>query len=134
MHEQGKIILREAYKTVSSWWRKDPIKAGSGATVIGKKPFWNDRISDEEFETETEALVERGCVNKSKENLVNFRIWEKAFGIDGVKLMNMTRLPLGEWCVWCCFDIGTEKMFCNLYGAYPVQRTSTIPRFVSGDS
>ena len=28
--EQGKIILREAYDTVSSWRRKDPIEVGSG--------------------------------------------------------------------------------------------------------
>ncbi|KAL7541375.1 hypothetical protein ACHAXR_010871 [Thalassiosira sp. AJA248-18] len=122
MHEQGKIILREAYETVSSWRRKDPIEVGSGATVIGKDHFWNNRISNEEFEAETKALVERGYVIKSKENLVNFRIWEKTFGVDGVKLTNMTRLPIGEGCVWCCFDIGTEKMFCNLCGAYPAQR------------
>ena len=34
-HITGKVILREAYETVSSWRRKDPIEMGSGATVIG---------------------------------------------------------------------------------------------------
>merc|ERR1719203_1366823 len=120
---QGKMILREAYDTVSSWRRKDPIEVGSGATIIGKDLFWNDRLSDEEFATETKALATRGYVIKSKENLVNFRIWERTFGVDGAKLTNMKRLPLGQGCVWCCFDIGKEKMFCNLCGAYPAQRS-----------
>lgn len=41
-HESGKLILREAYDTVSSWRRKDPIEVGSGATVIGKELlFWS---------------------------------------------------------------------------------------------
>ena len=120
--EQGKLILREAYDTVSSWRRKDPIEVGSGATIIGRNPFWNDRISDEEFEAETKDLLTRGYLIKTKENLMNFRIWEKTFGVDGAKLTTMNRLPIGQGCVWCCFDIGTEKMFCNLCGAYPAQR------------
>lgn len=122
-HEQGKIILREAYDTVSSWRRKDPIEVGSGATIIGKDPFWSDRISDEEYENESKALAKRGYTINSKEYLVNFRIWEKTFGRDGVNLTDMKRLPVGEGCVGCCFDIGTEKMFCNLCGAYPAQRS-----------
>ncbi|KAL7543884.1 hypothetical protein ACHAWF_007474 [Thalassiosira exigua] len=123
-HETGKLILREAYDTVSSWRRKDPIEVGSGATVIGKDPFWSERVSDEEFEAETKALANQGYVVGSKEKLVNFRIWERTFGVDGAKLMGMKRLPLGEGCVGCCFDIGTEKMFCNLCGAYPAQRSA----------
>mmetsp|Transcript_3902 Transcript_3902/g.8599 ORF Transcript_3902/g.8599 Transcript_3902/m.8599 type:complete len:365 (-) Transcript_3902:31-1125(-) len=125
-HEQGKIILREAYETVSSWRRKDPIEVGSGATVIGKDPFWKDRVSDEELAEASNALAERGYVIKSKEYLVNFRIWEKTFGVDGVKLTHMKRLPIGQGCVGCCFDIGTEKMFCNLCGAYPAQRSAVV--------
>lgn len=130
-HQQGKMILREAYDTVSSWRRKDPIEVGSGATIIGKDWFWNDRLSDEEFTAETKVLATRGYVINSKEYLINFRIWERTFGVDGVKLTNMKRLPLGEGCVWCCFDVGTEKMFCNLCGAYPAQRSFTGERYVS---
>lgn len=121
-HETGKLLLREAYDTVSSWRRKDPIEVGSGATVIGKDAFWSDRISDEEFESETKSLRGRGYVIGSKEYLVNFRVWERTFGVDGVKLPGIKRLPIGEGCVGCCVDIGTEKMFCNLCGAYPAQR------------
>ena len=123
-HETGKLILREAYDTVASWRRKDPIEVGSGATVIGKDSFWANRISDDEFDAEKAALAQRGYVINSKELLVNFRIWEDIFGRDGITLTNMKRLPLGEGCVGCCFDIGKEKMFCNLCGAYPAQRTS----------
>ena len=121
-HETGKLILREAYDTVSSWRRKDPIEVGSGAAVVGRDAFWSDRVSDEEFEAEAKSLRERGYVVGSKESLVNFRIWERTFGVDGAKLTDMKRLLLGEGCVGCCFDIGTEKMFCNLCGAYPAQR------------
>mmetsp|Transcript_37103 Transcript_37103/g.68126 ORF Transcript_37103/g.68126 Transcript_37103/m.68126 type:complete len:367 (-) Transcript_37103:50-1150(-) len=129
-HETGKLILREAYDTVSSWRRKDPIEVGSGVTIIGKDPFWSERLSDDEFEAETKALVDRGYIIQSKENLVNFRIWEKTFGTDGVKLTKddlsamrgmKQRLPLGQGCVGCCFDVG-DTMFCNLCGAYPAQR------------
>ena len=124
-HETGKLILREAYDTVSSWRRKDPIEVGSGATVIGKDPFWSDRVSDEELEAESESLAKRGYVVRTKEYLVNFRIWERTFGVDGAKLTSgMKRLPIGEGCVGCCFDIGNEKMFCNLCGAYPAQRSA----------
>merc|ERR1711957_237693 len=121
--QQGKMILREAYGTVSSWRRKDPIEVGSGATIIGRDGFWKERVSDAEFAADAKALAARGYVIKSKENLVNFRIWERTFGRDGVGLTDMKRLPVGEGCVGCCFDIGKEKMFCNLCGAYPAQRS-----------
>jgi asparagine synthase (glutamine-hydrolysing) len=121
-HVTGKLILREAYDTVSSWRRKDPIEVGSGATVIGHDAFWRDRVSDEEFRAESDALALRGYAIHSKEYLVNFRVWEGTFGPDGLRLTDMSRLPIGEGCVGCCFDIGTERMFCNLCGAYPAQR------------
>ena len=41
-HTTGKVILREAYSTVSLWRRKDPIEMGSGATVIGHNTYWKD--------------------------------------------------------------------------------------------
>ena len=100
---------------------------GSGATVIGNDTFWSDRVSDEELKAESESLAKRGYVVRTKEYLVNFRIWERAFGADGAKLTaGMKRLPIGEGCVGCCFDIGAEKMFCNLCGAYPAQRSAVV--------
>ena len=79
-------------------------------------------------------LAKRGYIIQTKEYLVNFRIWEKTFGIDGVKLTNMKRLPVGEGCVGCCFDIGSDKMFCNLCGAYPAQRGVSLegPSYIGG--
>ena len=79
-------------------------------------------------------LAKRGYIIQTKEYLVNFRIWEKTFGIDGVKLTNMERLHVGEGCVGCCFDIGSDKMFCNLCGAYPAQRGVSLegPSYIGG--
>ena len=133
-HETGKVILRLAYETVSSWRRKDPIEVGSGATIIGKDEFWSERISDEELATESAALAKRGYIINSKEYLVNHRIWERIFGTDGVKLTDKKRLPLGKGCAGCCFDIGTEKMFCDLCGAYPAQRGVKVdgPSYIGG--
>ncbi|KAL9190390.1 hypothetical protein ACHAXT_007601 [Thalassiosira profunda] len=132
-HITGKVILREAYDTVSSWRRKDPIEVGSGVTVIGHDPYWKDIVSDEEFERSRKELLERGFDIKTKEYLVNFRAFETIFGKDGEKAKRK-RLRMGEGCVGCCFDIGDE-MFCRMCGSYPAQRslqeTSQPPRTYS---
>jgi asparagine synthase (glutamine-hydrolysing) len=120
-HTTGKVILREAYETVSSWRRKDPIEMGSGATVIGHDTYWRDYISDEEFERETSELLKRGYRIDRKEQLANYRVFAKCFGFDGENGADMKRLPLGEGCVDCCFDVG-DKMFCHMCGAYPAPR------------
>jgi asparagine synthase (glutamine-hydrolysing) len=127
-HITGKIILRQAYETVASWRRKDPIEVGSGITVIGHDDYWKHIISDEEFETETRNLLGRGFVISSKENLVNFRVFEECFGRqDGnetiMDLLNKKRLELGRGCKGCCFEIG-DSTFCHVCGAYPAQRDS----------
>ena len=122
-HQTGKLILREAYKTVASWRRKDPIEVGSGATIIGKNDFWKDLVSDEEFEAERAALLTRGFVIKDKEQLFNFRAFEKQFGVNGTNLSTRKRLSIGKGCVGCCFDIG-EETFCRMCGAWPAQRSN----------
>jgi len=123
-HETGKLLLREAYETVSSWRRKDPIEVGSGVTVIGHNKYWKDRVADEEFETEAAKLKERGFIIQSKEYLVNFRAFESCYGPDGKGLPTTTRLEIGQGCAGCCFDIG-ESMFCRICGAYPAQRSAS---------
>lgn len=127
-HITGKVILREAYETVSSWRRKDPIEMGSGATVIGHDPYWKDYISDEEFETETAELLARGYRIDRKEQLANYRVFAKCFGPDGENGADMKRLPLGEGCVDCCFDVG-DKMFCHMCGAYPAPRSKAATHY-----
>ena len=122
-HDTGKIILREAYDTVASWRRKDPIEVGSGVTIIGHDPHWNDVISDEDFAVECKQLHLRGFVIKNKEHLVNFRAFENVFGIDGENFHLMKRLPLGDGCAGCCFDNG-DLSFCRLCGAWPSQRSA----------
>jgi asparagine synthase (glutamine-hydrolysing) len=120
VHTTGKVLLREAFQTGSSWRRKDPIEVGSGATVIGKDDYWTrNGISDEEFESEAAELNEQGVIVNSKEYLVNIRIYKNVFG--GIVHPTKKRLSIGEGCFGCCFEIG-EKMFCHLCGAYPAQR------------
>jgi len=120
-HITGKILLREAYETVSSWRRKDPIEVGSGVTIIGKDEFWKSTIADDDFQAEAKALQARGFNIKTKEYLVNFRIFEECFGLNGHKLPTAKRLEIGQGCAGCCFDIGAET-FCRICGTYPAQR------------
>eukprot|EP00536_Pseudo-nitzschia_multiseries_P003911 jgi/Psemu1/186850/e_gw1.62.92.1 len=124
VHTTGKVLLREAFRTGSSWRRKDPIEVGSGATVIGKDPYWKDTIPDDEFASVTEALeIEEGILLRTKENLVNFRIYKDIFG--GITHPTRKRLAIGEGCAGCCFEHEYPgAMFCHLCGAYPAQRTT----------
>lgn len=131
-HITGKVILREAYETVSSWRRKDPIEVGSGVTVIGHDPYWKEYISDEEFENETADLLQRGYRINSKEQLANFRVFEKVFGKDGKNGADMKRLAMNEGCVDCCFDID-DKMFCHMCGAYPAQRSKAATHYYDNE-
>jgi asparagine synthase (glutamine-hydrolysing) len=126
-HVTGKLLLRQAYDTVSSWRRKDPIEVGSGVTVIGKDDFWATRLPDEEFQAARQDLQSRGFSIASKENVINFRVFEQFFGRNGENHPTTKRLEIGQCCVGCCFDIGTEKMFCFICGAYPAQRTAKEP-------
>jgi len=121
-HETGKLVLREAYNTISSWRRKDPIEVGSGITIIGHDPFWSEIISDDEFASARDEMLARGFVIKNKEHLVNFRIFEVSFGQDGAAYPKKRREPLGYGCAGCCFEIG-ESTFCEVCGAYPAQRS-----------
>lgn len=123
-HTTGKVILREAYKTVSSWRRKDPIEVGSGITIIQHDEYWKDIISDEEYQKELLSNQSRGFNIKSKEYLINFRVFDNIFEIDkhGDVLPNgKKRLGLGEGCINCCFEIG-DNMFCHVCGAFPAPR------------
>ena len=120
-HITGKLVLREAYRTISSWRRKDPIEVGSGITVIGHDPYWSDLISDADYAAAKADMLARGYVVQSKEHLANFRAFERAFGADGAAHPKKKRLGPGEGCVGCRFEIG-EAMFCDVCGAYPAQR------------
>jgi asparagine synthase (glutamine-hydrolysing) len=112
-HQTGKMILREAYGTVSSWRRKDPIEVGSGVTIVGKDPYWAKIISDEDFKAEAEQVLVRGFVMKNKEHLFYFREFEKHFGRDGSSHPNKTRLALGD------------AMYCRMCSAWPAQRSES---------
>lgn len=123
-HITGKLLLRRAYETVASWRRKDPIEVGSGVTVIGHDDYWNEFVSDEEFQRESQVLLKHGFVISSKEYLVNFRVFRACFQEENGdwSLPNKQRMPLGQGCAGCCFDIGSNT-FCHICGAYPAQRT-----------
>jgi len=134
VHTTGKVLLREAFRTGSSWRRKDPIEVGSGATVIGKDPYWKDTVPDDEFREVTSALEsEEGILLRTKENLVNFRIYRDVFG--GITHPTRKRLALGEGCVGCCFEHEYPgAMFCHLCGAYPAQRPATGDNYDDDDN
>jgi asparagine synthase (glutamine-hydrolysing) len=124
LHTAGKVLLREAFRTGSSWRRKDPIEKGSGATVIGHDEYWTEHhgITDEEFKEEQYKLKEEeGIVLPSKEYLVNIRIYQTIFG--GFVHPTRKRLPMGEGCVGCRFELDRpDAMFCHMCGAYPARR------------
>ncbi|VEU35429.1 unnamed protein product [Pseudo-nitzschia multistriata] len=120
VHTTGKVLLREAFRTGSSWRRKDPIEKGSGATVIGHDEYWGDVLPDGEFATATAALeTEEGIFVGTKENLVNFRIYVDSFG--GIVHPTRKRLPEGGGgCTGCGFELAYPgAMFCHICGAYP---------------
>jgi asparagine synthase (glutamine-hydrolysing) len=122
-HTCGKVALREAYETISSWRRKDPIEVGSGITVIGGDSFWAELISDAEYAAAHAELGARGYELQSKEHLANFRAFEAAFGTDGANHPSKKRLARGQGCAGCCFEIG-EATFCDVCGKYPAQRVA----------
>lgn len=120
MHKVGKVILREAFDTCASWRRKDPIELGSGACIISKDEYWNARIKDDEYKADVLDLKQKGIVIQTKEHLINFRAYCEVFG--GIIHPDNKRLPLGQGCAGCCFDIGEEN-FCKICGMWPAQRT-----------
>ena len=124
-HATGKLLLRQAYNTVASWRRKDPIEVGSGITIIGHDAYWKHHLSNDDFDSQTAVLRDtHGFDIKTKENLVNFRIFQQCFGEEGEQHPTLQRLQRGQGCVGCCFDIG-DSMFCKVCGAYPAQREKT---------
>lgn len=138
-HITGKLLLRDSYDTVASWRRKDPIEVGSGVTVIGHDKYWKDIVSDEELKDASEQLLKHGFVIKSKEYLVNFRVFDELFCLPNAENEYSSatnndikptrdyfhptrkRLGLGKGCAGCCFEIG-DQTFCHICGQYPAQR------------
>ena len=90
-HQTGMLVLREAFETLASWRRKDPIDVGSGISVIGVDGFWAEMISDDTFAKEAASAAERGFDITSKEHLANFRAFECAFGKGGAMLPSRRR-------------------------------------------
>ncbi len=122
MHAVGKVILREAFETCASWRRKDPIEVGSGATIIANDEFWLEKLSDEEYTKAKDEYKEQGVIVKTKEHLINLKSYVEVFG--GLVHPSKERMPLGEGCAGCCFDVGEEN-FCHICGAWPAQRSKS---------
>ena len=123
----GKVLLREAFVTGSSWRRKDPIEVGSGATRIKNDTYWTTcpapyTLSDADFHTAIRQLhTEDHVTIKTKENFINLRIYREIF--HGLTHAERRRLPPGQGCIDCCFELQPQQMFCYMCGAYPAQRT-----------
>jgi len=123
VHTTGKVILREAFRTGSSWRRKDPIEKGSGATIIGHDDYWTTHhgLSDDEFQAEKERLQnEERITIRTKENLVNLRIYKKVFG--GLVHPKLAKVSVDKSCLGCPFELERpDARFCHLCGAFPAQ-------------
>ena len=90
-HQTGMLVLREAFATLASWRRKDPIDVGSGISVIGVDGFWAEMISDDTFAKEAASAATRGFDITSKEHLAYFRAFECALGTGGAMLPSRRR-------------------------------------------
>ena len=117
----GKVLLREAFRTGSSWRRKDPIEKGSGATVIRHDDYWTEHhgITNEEFQEQTQIWKNEDCglTIRSKENMVNLRIYRDLF--EGLVHPTRKRLPNGtpDSCINCCFKLDYPgALFCKMCG------------------
>ena len=93
---------------------------GFGETSDVERPVGRQQVAADGAE-----LLARGFVIKNKEHLANFRAFEAAFGPDGKALPNKVRLPIGQGCAGCCFEIG-DATFCDVCGAFPAQRTAAV--------
>ena len=82
----GKWILRKAFEKSLSpeivWRVKAPLEVGTGTTTLPS--LFDSRISDSEFNLKKAKYLKDDNVNlRSKEQLHNYEIYRKIFGVPG---------------------------------------------------
>jgi asparagine synthase (glutamine-hydrolysing) len=115
----SKWILRKAYENVLPrdvvWRPKAPLEQGTGTEVL--RTFFNDMISDKEFEDKKKAILEKDDVEiQDKEQLLYYEQFRKKFG----KPKDVFPDNGGIQCPKCKSYIKTKIQFCKVCGAYPI--------------
>ncbi|MEM2108367.1 MAG: asparagine synthase C-terminal domain-containing protein [Candidatus Bathyarchaeia archaeon] len=115
----SKWILRKAYEDVIPkeiiWRPKAPLEQGTGTEVL--RTFFNEEISDEEFEEKRKCILEEDEVQiQDKEQLLYYEFFRKRFG----KPKDVYPDNGGKQCPNCKSYVKTKIQFCKVCGAYPI--------------
>ncbi|HKZ87647.1 MAG TPA: asparagine synthase C-terminal domain-containing protein [Candidatus Bathyarchaeia archaeon] len=116
----SKWILRKAYEDVIPkdviWRPKAPLEQGTGTEVL--RTYFNDMISDKEFEEKKKSILENDDVKiMDKEQLLYYEHFKKLFGKPSdvfPKTSNAIQCPN------CKSYVKTKIQFCKVCGAYPI--------------
>ncbi len=115
----SKWILRKAYEDVIPkdiiWRPKAPLEQGTGTEVL--RTYFNDMISDKEFEEKKEKIKATDDVEiQDKEQLLYYEHFRKKFG----KPKDVFPDNGGIQCPKCKSYVKTKIQFCKVCGAYPI--------------
>jgi asparagine synthase (glutamine-hydrolysing) len=115
----SKWILRKAYENVIPkdiiWRPKAPLEQGTGTEIL--RTFFNDMLSDKDFEERKKAILEKDDVKiQDKEQLLYYEHFRKIFG----KPSEVYPDNGGKQCPYCKSYIKTKIQFCKICGAYPI--------------
>jgi asparagine synthase (glutamine-hydrolysing) len=115
----SKWILRKAYEDVIPeeiiWRPKAPLEEGTGTAIL--RTFFNDMISDREFEERKRKILENDEVKiQDKEQLLYYEHFKDLFG----KPSEVYPDKGGIQCPYCKSHVKTRIQFCKVCGAYPI--------------
>ena len=115
----SKWILRKAYEDVIPkdiiWRPKAPLEQGTGTEIL--RTFFNDMLSDKDFEERKKAIIEKDDVKiQDKEQLLYYEHFRKIFG----KPSEVYPDNGGIQCPYCKSYTKTKIQFCKICGAYPI--------------
>ena len=115
----SKWILRKAYEDVIPeeiiWRPKAPLEEGTGTAIL--RTFFNDMISDREFEERKRKILENDEVKiQDKEQLLYYEHFRDLFG----KPSEVYPDNGGIQCPYCKSYVKTRIQFCKVCGAYPI--------------
>jgi hypothetical protein len=97
------------------WRAKAPLEQGTGTEVL--RTFFNEEISDKDFEEKRKSILEKDGVKLSdKEQLLYYEFFRKRFG----KPSNVYPDNGGIQCPYCRSYVRTKIEFCKVCGAYPI--------------
>lgn len=115
----SKWILRKAYEDLIPkdiiWRAKAPLEQGTGTEAL--RTYFNDMISDKDFEEKKKAIKEKDDVEiQDKEQLLYYEHFRAKFG----KPKDVFPDNGGIQCPKCKSYVKTKIQFCKICGAYPI--------------